>query len=87
MRSLTSSIAFAALLGVELLIIGWLSSGRPWSWLLLLTLPLGIWFLLRDQRNLQSIAVIFLDELAKELGLTKVHPADASKAVGDEPKP
>jgi GT2 family glycosyltransferase len=86
-RSLTASIAFAAVLGVELLMIGWISSWRPWSWLLLLTLPLGIWFLLRDQRNLQSIAVVFLDELAKELGLTKVHPAEASKPVGDERKP
>jgi glycosyltransferase involved in cell wall biosynthesis len=76
--SLTSGIAFGMLLGFELLLIGWL--WRPWSWLLLLTMPLFVWLLWRDQRNLQSIAAVFLDELAKEQGLIKVH-LDESQAV------
>jgi len=46
---------------------------------LLLTLPVCIWFLLRDQRNLQSIATVFLDELAKEQGLIKVEPQPVEK--------
>lgn len=75
--SLTSRIVLSALVGFELLIIGWL--WRPWSWLLLLTLPVCIWFLLRDQRNLQSIATVFLDELAKEQGLIKVEPQPVEK--------
>ncbi len=70
--SLTAQIAFATLLGFELLLIGLISSWRPWSWLILLTLPLCVWLLLRDQRKLQSIATVLLDELARERGLMKV---------------
>jgi hypothetical protein len=72
--SLTAKIAFASLLGCELLLIGLIGSWRPWSWLVLLSLPLGVWLVLRDQRKLQSIAAVFLDELAKERGLAKIHP-------------
>jgi hypothetical protein len=56
------------------LLIGLIGSWRPWSWLVLLILPLCVWLLLRDQRKLQSIAAVFLDELAKERELTKIHP-------------
>ena len=38
---------------------------------------------MRDQRKLQSIATVFLDELAKERGLVKIHaeiPAAAAQA-------
>jgi O-antigen biosynthesis protein len=69
--SLTSRIALSALLGLELLVIGAL--WNPWLWLLLLTIPFCLWLLRRDQRNLQSIVTVFLDELAKSLNLTKVH--------------
>jgi glycosyltransferase involved in cell wall biosynthesis len=72
--SLTSRIAFWSLLGVELLVIGLLRSWRPWSWFLLLTLPLMIWFLWFSQRNLRSVVTVFLDELAKEMGLMKILP-------------
>lgn len=82
--SLTSLIGLAALTGIELVIIGWL--WRPWAWLLLLTLPALIWLLLRDQRNLQSIVNVFLDELAKDQGLVKVHP-DAASPQRAEPAP
>ncbi len=70
--SLTAQIAFAALLGFELLWIGLVSSWRPWSWLLLLTLPVGGWLIRRDRCKLQSIVAVLLDELAKERGLAKV---------------
>ncbi|HLP78913.1 MAG TPA: glycosyltransferase [Candidatus Paceibacterota bacterium] len=72
--SLTSRIAFSAMTGLELLIIGWF--WRPWWCLLLLTLPVFVWLVLRDQRNLQSIATVFLDELAKDKGMVKVQPED-----------
>ncbi len=45
-----------------------------WLWLLWLTLPLFVWFIRRQQRNLQSMIVVFLDDLAKEWGLTRVQP-------------
>jgi len=73
--SLTARIALATLLGCLLLLIGSVSAWRPWSWLVLLTLPLGIWLLHRDQRRLQSITAVFLDELAVERGLAKIPPA------------
>ena len=74
--SLKAKVACVTLLGGELLLIGLISAWRPWSWLILLSLPLCVWLLLRDQRKLQSIATVFLDELAKERGLAKIH-ADA----------
>ena len=45
--------------------------------MLLLTLPLFAWFLRREQRNLQSMIAVFLDELAKEWRLAKVQPQNA----------
>ena len=71
--SLVARMALWSVAGFQLLLIGWMTSWQPWSWLLLLTLPVCFWLLLRDQRNLQSVAVVLLDELAKEHGLTKVN--------------
>jgi GT2 family glycosyltransferase len=70
--SLVSRIVFWSLLGLELLVIGLMRGWRPWSWLLLLTLPVAVWFLWFDQRNLRSVVTVFLDELAREKGLTKI---------------
>jgi GT2 family glycosyltransferase len=69
--SLAARIVFGSLLGFELLIIGLMDSWWPWSWLGLLTLPVCVWFLAFDGRNLQSVVVAFLDELARERGLEK----------------
>jgi len=66
-----AQVAFWALLGFELLLLRFFAPGRPWLWLALLSLPLVTWLLHRDQRNLQSIIVVFLDELASDLKLTK----------------
>lgn len=44
----------------------------PPVWLLLLTVPFFAWFLNREKRKLQSLMVVFLDELAKELKIIKV---------------
>jgi len=73
-------LAFWALCGVELLICGLLGPRLPWLWLLLLTLPLFVGFLSREQRNLQSLIVVFLDDLAKEWHLVKVHPEGARES-------
>jgi GT2 family glycosyltransferase len=71
-ESLAARIAFWAALGVELLLIGLVSSWRPWSWWLLLTLPCIVWFLWFDQRKLKSVVTVFLDELAREQSMIKV---------------
>jgi hypothetical protein len=59
---------------LELLVIGLFDLCRPWWWLLLVTLPLCVWFLKQDQRNLQSKITVFLDEVAREEGFTKIQP-------------
>jgi len=76
--SLPAKALFWSLLGLELLIIGLAAPGRPWLWLLLLTLPLFAWFVAREQRRLQSVLIVFLDELVKERGLTKIRPENQS---------
>jgi hypothetical protein len=57
--------------------------------LLLLTLPVFAYFLHRQKRNLQSLVVVFLDELAKELKLIKVpgNQTMPSPVAAPEPKP
>ncbi len=72
--ALRSRLVFWTLCAVELLVCGIFAGARPWLWLMLLSLPLFAWFVRRQQRNLRSIIVIFLDELAKEWKLTKVEP-------------
>jgi hypothetical protein len=68
---------FWGLIGFELLILGLVRTRWPWLWLLLLSLPLLAWFLHRQGRNLQSMIVVFLDQLAKDLNLTKLPPDSA----------
>jgi len=86
--SLTARIALAAVAGLELLLIGWAHSWWPWSWFLLLTLPFGVWLLLRDGRNLRSILVVLLDALAREQGLVKVSsPSAPPPGVQANPPP
>jgi hypothetical protein len=70
--SLQAKLVFWALCGFELLVLGFARTKIPWLWFLLLTLPLLALFLRREQRNLQSMLVVFLDELAKEWRLKKV---------------
>jgi hypothetical protein len=85
--SLTAKVVFWSLLGFELLLVGFFGPGGAWLWLILLTLP-GVWWLLRRQeRRLQSILVIFLDELAEELELTKLEPERESAARPGEESP
>jgi GT2 family glycosyltransferase len=74
-------VAFWSLCGFELLICGLAGPRLPWLWLMLLTLPLFAWFLRREQRNLQSMIAVFLDELAKEWRLTKVEPESARQTA------
>jgi glycosyltransferase involved in cell wall biosynthesis len=70
--SLQAKVVFWSLCGFELLVLGFARAKIPWLWLLLLTLPMLALFLRREQRNLQSMLVVFLDELAKEWHLKKV---------------
>ncbi|MEP6662626.1 MAG: glycosyltransferase [Verrucomicrobiota bacterium] len=79
--SLPAQVAFAAALGFELLMIGIVGQVLPWLWLLLLIQPLLIWFFHREQRDLQRIIAVMLDEIAKRRALLKIdhHPAKDAK--------
>lgn len=70
--SLRAKVAFWSLCGLECVVLGFVSAWTPWLWLLLLTLPLVAGFLHREQRTLQSLILVFLDQLAKQWKLTKV---------------
>ncbi|MCX6893435.1 MAG: glycosyltransferase [Verrucomicrobia bacterium] len=72
--ALRTKVAFWSLCGFEFLVCGLLGSRFPSLWLLLLTLPLFAWFIRRQERNLQSMIAVLLDELAKEWKLAKVDP-------------
>ncbi|HLX70693.1 MAG TPA: glycosyltransferase [Verrucomicrobiae bacterium] len=78
MWSLQAKAVFWTLLGLELVFIGVAGFKRPWPWFILLTLPVFGWFVLRERRKLQSVTTVFLDELAKERGLTKIHSTEGA---------
>jgi len=84
--SLRGRVTFWSLCGFELLLCGFFGGRLPWLWLLLLTLPLYAWFLRRQQRNLQSLMTVFLDEMAKEWHLTRVNPPSASPPPAAPPR-
>jgi hypothetical protein len=58
-------------LGVELLLLG--ATSRPLWWFLLplLTASVMVWLLKRERKRLQRLVAVFLDELARELHLSK----------------
>ena len=71
--SLQSRAAFWGAFGAGLLIVGLLAHRAPWLWVLLLV-AMGLFtaFLRREERNLQSLVVVFLDGVAKHWGMTKL---------------
>jgi glycosyltransferase involved in cell wall biosynthesis len=70
--SLPAKLAFWAAFGFELLIIGNLRSEQPWVWMLLLTMLIFGWFLEQEKRDLQRLITAFLDDVARQRGLTKL---------------
>lgn len=70
--SLQAKVIFWTLCGLEVLVVGLSGGWQKWLVLLLLSLPLFAYYLSREKRKLQSLVVVFLDELAKELKLIKV---------------
>ena len=83
--SLQAKVAFWGALGFELLVIGFVGRWLPWLWLLLLTMPIFALFLAREKRTLQSLMVVFLDDVAKEWKLFKV-PYDYGDPKPETPK-
>jgi glycosyltransferase involved in cell wall biosynthesis len=81
---LRATLAFWSLVGFEFLLCGFVGAWLPWLWSLLLTLPLFVWYLRHEQRNLQSLIAVFLDEVAKEWKLVKLPPPGAEQPAPAE---
>jgi len=77
--SLLAKVAMWSLLGLEMLAIGFFGGWLRWLWLLPLTVSGFAWFVARQKRRLQSVVVVFLDELAKRRNLFKVEAAQLEK--------
>lgn len=91
--SLPARVAFVAALAFELLVIGFVSPVFPYIWLLLVTLPALAWFFAQEQRNLQCLMLVFLDEVARSRNMIKLKvppktlPPETSAKAGGEPPP
>ncbi|HXI51524.1 MAG TPA: glycosyltransferase family 2 protein, partial [Candidatus Saccharimonadales bacterium] len=70
--SLLAKLAFWSFTGFEMLVIGMVSEEQPWLWMLLLTMPIFGWFLEQEKQNQQRLIAAFLDDVAKQRGLTKL---------------
>jgi O-antigen biosynthesis protein len=84
--TLFAKAVFWSLTGLELLVIGFFAPFFPWLWAVLLTLPVLVWLFYQEQRNLRRLMAVFLDEVAKEVGLIGVHQA-APQPVQPAPCP
>lgn len=72
--TLSARLAFWGLLGTALTMIGLAGRVSVWPWLLLLLLPLFALWHSRQQRDLQRLLSVFLDDTAKAAGLVKLDP-------------
>lgn len=70
--SLLAVLAFWSALGFEVLLISAVRKDLPWIWMLLLTMPLFGWFIEQEKRNQQRLIAAFLEDVAKQRGLTKL---------------
>jgi GT2 family glycosyltransferase len=70
--TLEAQAAFWILLGLELLALGFLQELPVWRWLFLLSLAPLVWFVRRQTRHLQSMAIVFLGEAAKDWSLSRL---------------
>jgi glycosyltransferase involved in cell wall biosynthesis len=70
--SLLAKLSFWSFTGFQLLVISIVFRDQPWLWLVLLTMPVLGWFLEQEKRNQQQLIAAFLDDLAKQRGLTKL---------------
>ncbi len=73
--SLQARLCFWLLCGIEVLALGFFGGKSHWWLWPLLAVPLMLlgWFLRQQARSLQSRMIVFLDSVAKEWRLAKVH--------------
>ena len=83
--SLQSKVLFWTLVGCELPLLGYFGPKVRSAYFALLLIPILFWFLRRQGRNLQSMIVVSLDQLAKELGLVRLPEESAKKSSPGSP--
>ncbi|MFO1511309.1 MAG: glycosyltransferase [Verrucomicrobiota bacterium] len=84
--SLHAKVVFWLMVALEAIVVGFFGGWLKWAALLLLTLPLFAYYLHRQKRNLQSLLIVFLDGLAKELKLVKVTANQSVTAPTPKPE-
>lgn len=77
--SLQARVGFWAIAALEILVLGLTAKTTPLLWFLLLSLPLIALVLRREQRTLQSMIIILLDEVGSEWKLTRTQPPRVSE--------
>ena len=85
--SLHARVVFWLLVALESIVVGYFGGWLKWLAMLLLTLPLFAYYLHRQKRNQQSLLIVFLDGLAKELGLLKIPSAFEARRKAQGPQP
>jgi GT2 family glycosyltransferase len=83
--SLETRVTLGVLLGLELVVLGFLHDTTPWRWLLLLSLLPVAWFLRRQARHLQAMVIVFLNETARHWQLIKLGPSSDAAAELEPP--
>lgn len=75
--SLQAKVMLWILLGLETLVAGFFGKWLLWLGVIGITAVAFAWFISRQTRSLQSMLIIFLDNLAKDLGLLKIPGASS----------
>lgn len=70
--SLSAKAALFLMLGFELVVIGFIWHTLWEIWFLLLTVPAFAWYIRHDERDLQRLISVVLDDIAQKNGMTKV---------------
>jgi O-antigen biosynthesis protein len=70
--SLLANLAFWSTAAFLFLVIGFVGKELPWLWMVLLTMPIFGWVIEQEKRNQQRLIAAFLDEVARQRGLTKL---------------
>jgi GT2 family glycosyltransferase len=83
--SFHAKVIFSLLVGLELVFVGVIGFELIWPLLILLSLPVFVWFVRRERRKLQSLVTIFLDQVGKGLSLTKIY-SDAEVSTPEPQK-
>lgn len=83
--SLHATVVFWLVVALETIVVGFFGGWLSWIALLLLTLPLFAYYLHRQKRNQQSLLIVFLDGLAKELGLLRIPSDSEAQRVPQKP--